>query len=152
VGLDFAIIRGFLAFVLNFIPNFGSIFSGIITTGFSIIQFWPDPVNMVIIGIIMLGVNMILGNVVEPRVQGRNLGLSPFLILASLSIWGWMWGFSGMILAVPMMAILKIICENVEMLKPISVLMGAPSTVREAERSQASEQSDSDSESPEKTQ
>ena len=128
LGMDFAIIWGFLAFVLNFIPNFGSIFSGITTVGFSVIQFWPNPTNMVITGILMLGVNLILGNAIEPRIQGRNLGLSPFLILTSLAFWGWLWGFAGLILAVPMMAIIKIVCDNVEMLKPISILMGATRT------------------------
>jgi predicted PurR-regulated permease PerM len=125
VGLDFAIIWGFLAFVLNFIPNFGSIFSGVVTTGFAVVQFWPNPEKMVAVGAIMLGVNMILGNFIEPRVQGRNLGLSPFLILVSLSVWGWIWGFTGLILAVPMMVILKIVCENVEMLQPFAVMMGS---------------------------
>ncbi|MDR1786088.1 MAG: AI-2E family transporter [Spirochaetaceae bacterium] len=129
VGLDFAIVWGFLAFALNFIPNFGSIASGVITTGFSILQFWPLPGKMVIVGSIMLGVNMILGNMIEPRIQGRSLGLSPFLILVSLSIWGWIWGFAGLIFAVPMMAILKIVCENVDMLRPFAIIMG--STIRE---------------------
>jgi predicted PurR-regulated permease PerM len=77
----------------------------------------------------MLGVNQILGNFIEPRVQGRNLGLSPFLILVSLSIWGWIWGFVGMILAVPMMVILKIVCENVSFLRPLSIMMGSASSI-----------------------
>ena len=73
----------------------------------------------------MLAVNMILGNFVEPKVQGRNLGLSPFIIIVSLSIWGWLWGFLGMILAVPMMVILKIVCENISFLQPLSIFMGS---------------------------
>ena len=72
----------------------------------------------------MAAVNFILGNLVEPRVQGRNLGLSPFVIIVSLSFWGWLWGFTGLILAIPMMVILKIICENVSILQPFSVLLG----------------------------
>lgn len=137
IGIDFAIIWGFLAFALNFIPNFGSIFSGIVTVGFSIIQFWPNPTDMVITGVLMIGVNMVLGNVIEPRIQGRNLGLSPFLILASLAFWGWIWGFTGLILAVPMMAIIKIVCENVEMFKPIAILMGAARTELKAAETNA---------------
>jgi len=66
----------------------------------------------------MLAVNMILGNIVEPRVQGQNLGLSPFVILVSLSAWGWLWGFAGLVLAVPMTVIVKIVCENVPGLEP----------------------------------
>lgn len=125
VNLDFPIIWGFLAFVLNFIPNFGSIISGILTTFFALVQFWPKPGPVIWVGFLMLAVNMILGNFVEPKVQGRNLGLSPFIIIISLSVWGWLWGFLGMILAVPMMVILKIICENISFLQPLSIFMGS---------------------------
>ena len=125
VNLDFPIIWGFLAFVLNFIPNFGSIISGILTTFFALVQFWPKPGPVIWVGFLMLAVNMILGNFVEPKVQGRNLGLSPFIIIISLSVWGWLWGFLGMILAVPMMVILKIVCENISFLQPLSIFMGS---------------------------
>ncbi len=125
VKLDFPIIWGFIAFVLNFIPNFGSIISGILTTFFALVQFWPHPSPVIWVGFVMLAVNMVLGNFVEPKVQGRNLGLSPFIIIVSLSVWGWLWGFLGMILAVPMMVILKIVCENIEFLQPLSILMGS---------------------------
>ncbi|MBO5731504.1 MAG: AI-2E family transporter [Treponema sp.] len=125
VNLDFPIIWGFLAFILNFIPNFGSIISGVLTTFFALIQFWPKPGPVIWVGFLMLAVNMILGNFVEPKVQGRNLGLSPFIIIISLSVWGWLWGFLGMILAVPMMVILKIICENISFLQPLSIFMGS---------------------------
>lgn len=125
VGLDFPIVWGFIAFVLNFIPNFGSIISGILTTFFALIQFWPSPGPVIWVGFVMLAVNMILGNFVEPKVQGRNLGLSPFIIIVSLSVWGWLWGFLGMILAVPMMVILKIVCESIGFLHPLSILMGS---------------------------
>lgn len=140
VGLDFSIIWGFLAFVLNFIPNFGSIFSGIITTFFALVQFWPSPAPVIWVGFVMLAVNMILGNFVEPKVQGRNLGLSPFIIIVSLSVWGWLWGFLGMILAVPMMVILKIVCENIGFLQPLSIFMGSrPPAEPKAASSRASE-------------
>jgi len=125
VKLDFPIVWGFLAFILNFIPNFGSIISGVLTTLFALIQFWPSPAPVIWVGFVMLAVNMILGNFVEPKVQGRNLGISPFIIIVSLSLWGWLWGFLGMILAVPMIVILKIICENVDFLKPISIIIGS---------------------------
>ena len=67
---------------------------------------------------------MILGNILEPRIEGNHLGLSPFVILVSLSLWGWLWGFVGMILAVPMTVIIKIVCENFSILNPIAVLLG----------------------------
>lgn len=124
IKLDFPIVWGFIAFVLNFIPTFGSIISGLLTTIFALAQFWPSPAQVFATGILMLGVNMVLGNIVEPRIQGRQLGLSPFIIIISLSFWGWLWDFTGLILAVPMMVIVKIICENFSMLQPVAVLMG----------------------------
>ena len=124
VGMGFPILWGFLAFILNFIPNFGSILSGVLTSVFALVQFWPKPAPVVFVAVLMCAVNFILGNVIEPRVQGRHLGLSPFIIIVSLSFWGWLWGFTGLILAVPMMVILKIICENVSILHPAAVLMG----------------------------
>jgi predicted PurR-regulated permease PerM len=57
--------------------------------------------------------------------MGDGLGLSPAVILVSLMVWGWLWGFAGMVLAVPMMVIIKIVCENFPVLEPISILLGS---------------------------
>ncbi|MGI5173928.1 AI-2E family transporter [Treponema sp. OMZ 840] len=124
VGMDFPVLWGFLAFILNFIPNFGSIISGLLTSVFALVQFWPHPAPVIFVALLMIGVNFILGNFLEPKIQGRNLGLSPFVIIVSLSFWGWLWGFTGLIVAVPMMVILKIVCENVSILYPLAILMG----------------------------
>ncbi|EPF30960.1 hypothetical protein HMPREF9194_01287 [Treponema maltophilum ATCC 51939] len=136
VGMGFPILWGFLAFILNFIPNFGSILSGVLTSVFALVQFWPKPAPVVFVAILMCAVNFILGNIIEPRVQGRHLGLSPFIIIVSLSFWGWLWGFTGLILAVPMMVILKIICENVSILHPAAVLMGNYTYTHELQKEQ----------------
>ena len=124
IGMDFPIVWGFIAFVLNFIPMFGSIISWLITTTFAVLQFYPSWAKILFVAIMILAINMTLGNIIEPRWEGNDLGISPFVILVSLSIWGWMWGFVGMVLAVPLMVIIKIICENVELLKPVAVLLG----------------------------
>lgn len=123
--LDFPVIWAFIAFVMNFIPNFGSIISSGLTILFALLQFWPNPMPIFITAFFMIAINMTLGNFVEPKIQGKNLGLSPFVIIASLSAWGWIWGFAGMVLAVPLMVIVKIICENIEMLKPMSIILGS---------------------------
>lgn len=122
--VDFAIMWGFFAFVLNFIPTFGSIASVVITTLFTALQFWPDPFPIIFVFCAMGAINMILGNIVEPRIEGKSLDVSPYVILVSLTFWGWMWGFVGMILAVPVMVVLKIICENVSFLHPIAIILG----------------------------
>jgi len=124
IKLDFPIVWGFLAFIMNFIPTFGSIISTVITTVFAMLQFYPVWGKIIYVFILLLSINMILGNILEPRIEGNHLGLSPFVILVSLSLWGWLWGFVGMILAVPMTVIIKIICENFEMLNGIAVLLG----------------------------
>lgn len=123
-GLDFPIIWAFLAFCFNFIPTFGSIAFCVIIAVFSIIQFYPSILAPVVISLWAILVNMVLGNIVEPKIEGDNLGVSPFVILVSLSLFGWMWGILGMILAVPSMVIIKIICENISYLKPIAVFLG----------------------------
>jgi len=130
IGVDFPIIWGVISFILNFIPNIGSIGAGAGVILFATVQFWPEPGPILASAATMLGVNMILGNVVEPRVQGQNLGLSPFVILVSLSAWGWLWGFAGLVLAVPMTVIVKIICENVPSLESVSIMMSSYSVVK----------------------
>jgi predicted PurR-regulated permease PerM len=124
IHLDFPIVWGFIAFIMNFIPTFGSIISTLITTIFALLQFYPSWGKVIYIFVLMLSVNMVLGNIIEPRTEGKHLGLSPFVILVSLSIFGWIWGFAGMIIAVPMTVIIKIICENVSFLHGIAVLLG----------------------------
>ena len=124
IGLDFPIVWGFLAFIMNFIPIFGSVISVGLTTVFSLIQFYPNWGKTIFILIFMTSVNMVLGNIIEPRIEGKNLGISPVIILISLSLWGYIWGFTGMLLAVPLMVIIKIVCENIEYLKGLAILIG----------------------------
>ena len=143
VGMDFPIVWGFLAFIMNFIPTFGSIISTLLTTLFATLQFYPAWGKIIYIFILLLSINMILGNILEPRIEGNHLGLSPFVILVSLSLWGWLWGFVGMILAVPMTVIIKIVCENFSILNPIAVLLGngiPRKTAQNAQNAQTAQQ------------
>lgn len=123
--MDFPIVWGVISFVLNFIPNIGSVAAGVGVGVFALVQFWPEPGPIVGSLAIMVGVNMVLGNVLEPKIQGDNLGLSPFVILVSMLAWGWLWGFAGLILAVPMTVIVKIVCENIPVLEPVSIILGS---------------------------
>jgi predicted PurR-regulated permease PerM len=130
VGVEFAVVWGVIQFILNFIPTIGSIAIGVTISLFSLVQFWPAPAPVVATAFIMLGTNMILGSIMEPKIMGDNLGLSPLVVLVSLLVWGWLWGFAGLILAVPMMVIVKIVCENIPMLEPISILLGSRKAVQ----------------------
>ena len=109
---------------MNFIPNFGSIIAGLITSIFALLQFYPRISMMIYVVVMVLSINLTLGSFIEPRWEGRDLGISPFIILVSLSLWGYLWGFVGMILAVPMTVIIKIICENIEPLRPVAIMIG----------------------------
>ena len=129
VGVEFAAVWGLIQFVLNFIPNIGSIVVGVSATLFALVQFWPDPVPIVAAGLVMLFFNMVIGVIIDPKIMGDNLGISPLMVLVSLMIWGWLWGFAGLILAVPMISIIKIFCENIPVLEPISILLGSHKAV-----------------------
>ncbi len=124
IGLDFPIVWAFLAFIMNFIPTFGSIISVLLTTVFALLQFYPGWGKIIFIFVFMTAINFILGNILEPRIEGKNLGLSPFVILVSLTLWGYLWGFVGMILAVPMTVIIKIVCENISFLHGVAIILG----------------------------
>ena len=122
-GVDFAWIWGLLTFILNFIPNIGSIIATIPPILVSIFQFgrlFPA----VWVAIFLIATHMTWGNVVEPAAMGKSLNMSPLVVIFSLIFWGFIWGPIGMILAIPISSSIQIICANIESLKPISVLMG----------------------------
>jgi predicted PurR-regulated permease PerM len=130
VGLEFAIVWGVIQFIMNFIPTFGSIVTGFFVSLFALVQFWPAPGPVIVVIIIVLAVNMILGNILDQKIIGDNVGISPLIILVSLAIWAWIWGFAGMIIAVPMTVIIKIVCENISILEPVSIMIGSRRSVQ----------------------
>jgi predicted PurR-regulated permease PerM len=129
IRLEFAVLWGVIAFIFNFIPTLGSIIAGISTGLFALVQFWPNPVPVIIIAVFIFFVNMI-GMVLDPKIVGTHVGISPLMVLISLGIWSYIWGFAGMILAVPMTVIIKIVCENIPYLEPVSVLIGTRKSVQ----------------------
>lgn len=124
LGVDYPVFWGFLAFLLNYIPNIGSFVAVILPFGFALLQF--DTLTFPIIAaLVMWLIQMVMGNVVDPRLMAFKLNLSPVLVIVSLIFWGWLWGVAGMILAVPLTATIKIFFENIDGLRPIAVLMGS---------------------------
>jgi predicted PurR-regulated permease PerM len=108
VDLKFASFWAFLIFVFNYIPTVGSIISTALPTFFAFMQYESlGPFFVVLIGVTML--QMLIGNVIEPRFQGDRLNLSPLVILISLALWNMIWGIPGMFLCVPLTAIAVII-------------------------------------------
>ena len=126
-GVDFAIIAGVLLFVFNFIPNIGSILATIFPILICFVEYgysWKVPG----LAVCLIATQMIFGNVIEPLLMGRGLNLSPLIVILSLIFWGWVWGIVGMVLAVPLTATLVIICEHIEPLRPIAILMSGSKT------------------------
>jgi len=122
-GVDFAFLFGLLAFALNYIPNIGSLVATVLRVGFAFFQFGTFWTPFWIF-VITVGLDNVLGNFIEPRVMGKGLGLSPLLVFFSLLFWGWLWGIPGMILSVPLTAVVRIVCQNIPALRPVAVLMG----------------------------
>lgn len=141
-GLDFAILWGVLAFVLNFIPSIGSIIITAMTILMALLQFFPNWAPIFYVAILMTSIQMVLGNILDPRIQGIQLNLSPFIILVSLTVWGYIWGIAGMFLAVPLTSIIQIICANVNSLKPVAVMISSGKQYRRlmAEREERNRQ------------
>jgi len=125
MNVEFALTWGALAFFLNFIPSIGSILASIPPILLAIVQFYPSVWLPIFVAVILLLIQMTMGNVIEPKIMGDSLNLSPVVILLSLVFFGWLWGIVGALLSVPIAAAIKICCENIDALKPISILMGS---------------------------
>jgi AI-2 transport protein TqsA len=123
-GVDFFIVWAVLTFLLNFIPNIGSVIAVILPTLMTIVQFESFGYALLIAAII-IAVQNIIGNIIEPKIMGNKLGLNPLVILLSLLLWGYVWGIVGMFLSVPLTAVVKIAISNSESknLKFLSNLM-----------------------------
>jgi predicted PurR-regulated permease PerM len=135
LGLDFALTWGFLAFLLNFIPNIGSIIAAAPAVLLALVQLGLAKAILVAAGFVV--VNVVLGNLVEPQLMGRTLGMSTLVIFLSLVFWGWLWGPVGMFLSVPLTMILKIGMENSRDLKPIAIMLDSPRAAMERLRADA---------------
>jgi len=121
-GLDFAILWAFIVFLLNFIPNIGSIVASILPVLFSLLQFGSLTIALWIM-VLMIVVQLVWGNIVEPKMLGSSMNLSPLMVILGLMFWGYIWGIAGMILAVPIIAAATIITENIPALRFISVFL-----------------------------
>ena len=120
-GIDFAVLWGALIFLLNFIPYLG----GLVAMGPPILLAFLQlsPVEAIVVVALLIGIQVFTGQYLEPKMAGRKLNLSPLLILLALAFWGYLWGIVGMILAVPLTVVCKIILDNIPETKPVGTLM-----------------------------
>jgi predicted PurR-regulated permease PerM len=122
IGVDFPLLWGVLAFILNYVPNIGSIIAAVPAVLLAIIQFGMGHAVLAAIGYAV--VNTVFGSILEPKFMGRGLGLSTLVVIISLIFWGWVLGPVGMFLSVPLTMILKIVMEGSEDTRWISILIG----------------------------
>jgi predicted PurR-regulated permease PerM len=123
VGLDFAFVWGLLAFVLNYVPTLGSILAVAPPVLQSLVQ--ADGPGLILLTATTQGLlQIVLGNFLDPKIEGRMLSISPLAVLVSIVFWGWVWGIPGALLGVPMTVSLVIVCQQSERLRPIGVLLG----------------------------
>ncbi|MBE0651946.1 MAG: AI-2E family transporter [Bacteroidales bacterium] len=122
LGVEYAILWGLIAFLLNYIPNIGSIIAAIPAMLFTWIQLGFIPMIWVAVG--YLAVNLLIGYFFEPRIMGRGMGLSTLVVFLSLIVWGYILGVVGMFLSVPLTMTLKIILEHNENTKPLAAMLG----------------------------
>lgn len=133
--VDFPLLWGLIAFLLNYIPSLGSIIASIPPTVITLIEAGPAKAVLVVLGYLV--VNVVFGNVIEPHLMGRQFGISTLVVFLSLVFWGWVWGPVGMLLSVPLTMILKIMLEHTEDLRWIAQLISANPRALEREASSA---------------
>ncbi len=122
VGLDFPVLWGLIAFLFNFVPNVGSVIAAVPAILLSLITHGLGNAALVAGGYV--AINTILGNVIEPKVMGRRLGLSPAVVILSLFFWNWVLGPVGMLLSLPLTMVVKFVLEHSADYKPLAVMLG----------------------------
>ena len=129
LGVDFPILWGFLAFLLHYVPNVGFLIAAIPAVLLTLIQLGIGSASFAAAG--YLTINFVLGNMVEPKLMGRRLGLSTLVVFLSLVFWGSLLGLIGVILCIPLTMTLKFACENNKGTQWIAILLG-PEAIAES--------------------
>jgi predicted PurR-regulated permease PerM len=131
LGVKFAPLWGLVAFLLNFVPAVGSVIAAIPAIALALID--NSPQTAALVTLCYVGINIAIGNFLEPRVMGEGMGLSPLIVVTSLVFWGWVLGPVGMVLAVPLTVIVRITLRSRPSTRWVAVLLGpavpAPSPI-----------------------
>jgi predicted PurR-regulated permease PerM len=117
-GVDFILVCALIRFVMNYIPNIGSVISSVLPMLICLLQHGLG-IRTILFAILTVALEMLSGNVIEPKIQGNRMDLSPLTVLIALIFWGWVWGVMGMIFAVPMTAAINIVLKQ---LKPNNIV------------------------------
>lgn len=129
-GIDLALVWGILTFLLNFIPNFGSIMASVFPILMAIIQLESLTYTILFISLIV-AVQFSIGNIIEPKIFARGLSLSALVVIISLIFFSFYWGVAGVFLSVPLMVVISIICRNIPSLRPIGIFLQGTYPIKE---------------------
>ncbi len=135
VGVDFAAFWAFSIFMLNFIPTIGSIIATLFPAMLALIQF--DTFHQFFIVLIGVGsIQVVVGNLLEPKLMGNTLNVSPFVVMMSLTLWGSIWGIAGMFLSVPITVMMLIIFAHFDKTRYIAVLLSGDGSLKFAKHTE----------------
>ena len=123
IGVDYPVLWGLLAFLLNFIPSLGSLLAAIPPVLLAIVQLGVG--EAMITAVVYIVINVSLGSFIEPRIMGKGLNLSTLVVFLSLIFWGWVLGPVGMLLSVPLTMVVKIALESFSDMQWLAIMMGA---------------------------
>ena len=129
LGVDFAGFWALMIFILNYIPMFGAASAIMLPTILALVQPDGGPQKMVLTLGLLIGVEQTMSNVIEPRIVGKTLNLSPLIVLISLAFWGSLWGFAGFLLSVPMTVSTMLILSQFRSTRPIAIMMSDDGTI-----------------------
>jgi len=133
IGVDAPAFWAFLIFVLNYIPNIGSLIATIFPAVFALFQFGELTQGFLVLFIVG-SIQMVVGNFLEPKIMGNSLNISPLIVLLTLAVWGVMWGITGMLLSVPITIILIIIMAEFPSTRPIAILLSQDGQLNRSEK------------------
>jgi len=122
LGIKFAPLWGLIAFLLNFVPAVGSVIAAVPAVALALVDNSPE--TALLVALCYIAINICVGNFLEPRVMGEGMGLSPLIVIVSLVFWGWVMGPVGMVLAVPLTVITRIMLDSQESTQWVAVLLG----------------------------
>ncbi|MFT5914955.1 MAG: putative PurR-regulated permease PerM [Flammeovirgaceae bacterium] len=123
-GVEFALFWGFLAFILNFIPTFGSVIASVPPLFLGLVQI-DSSSELGLMLLCLFVVQIFMGNVIEPKLMGEKLSLNTVTVLVGLVFWGYVWGVTGMILSMPLLVLTKIILSQLDGAQMFVKLMGS---------------------------
>jgi predicted PurR-regulated permease PerM len=133
LGLDFPLLWAMLAFLLNYVPTIGSIIAAVPAVLLALVQIGPGAAGATALGFV--GINIVFGNFLEPRLMGYGVGISPLVVFVGLIAWGWIFGPVGMLLSVPLTMTLKMALESDARTRWVAILLGSERDAEYALRS-----------------